>query len=128
MKRKIVIAEEYKGVRDVLNRVLTDMGFDTEVYDNGLDALKSYENGNPDMLILDGKMPDLTGYDITKNIREKDTETPIIVVSGGPTDGGLTEENIDFIKSQPNTKYITKPFGLEELRETVYEFLKKRNK
>lgn len=120
MKKRILIADDEKTIRKLYTDILaTDECYETECYDNGIDAFESYKTNKPDMLILDGNMPGMTGFEVTKAVREQDVETPIAVISGG----GLTDGQIDFIKNQPNTKYIQKPVDMKLFLGTVSELL-----
>lgn len=84
------------------------------VAQNGFDALKIYEQEKPDLIITDLMMPKMSGIDLVSNIRSKDNDTKIIMltaISDVDTLLRATELNL--------TKYILKPLQYENLFNAI---------
>jgi len=85
---------------------------------NGLEMIKS---GEPDLIILDNKVPELTGIEICKEIRKIDRfkEIPIIAASSSPIIGNREEI---FAEAGFN-KCFSKPINIKEFRKVINSFL-----
>lgn len=107
---KILVAEDDMNVRNGLCEIFENEGFDTLQAENGMKALELYTNGEPDFVCLDIMMPDISGYDVCKKIREQNEQIPIIFISA-------KSEEIDKVLGLElgADDYIVKPFGLREV-------------
>ena len=117
-KKKVLIIEDDKPIRDVVCFNLSKEGFDTETADNKADGLELALNSDPDIILLDIMLPPFkdaerddmnAGIDMCKKIREK-SSVPIIMLTA-------KSEEVDKVLGLElgADDYITKPFGLREL-------------
>ena len=83
--RKLLIAEDTEGVREVLSRQLDKIGVDYHFAHDGKQALEALETGEYGLLITDLHMPNIDGYGVVENIRARDeaagTHFPVIVLT-----------------------------------------------
>jgi two-component system, NtrC family, response regulator HydG len=110
MAFKLLIAEDEEITLNNITDTLREEGYEVSTTRDGLDALKSMESGSFDVLITDIKMPGLSGLDLLSKVKERFTETEVIVVTGFGSIGSA----VDAIKMGAYD-YITKPFDLDEL-------------
>tara|TARA_B100001989_G_C24548633_1_gene472670 strand:- start:3461 stop:4150 length:690 start_codon:yes stop_codon:yes gene_type:complete len=107
---KVLIVENNANTLKYLSDILEKEGFEVIALDNGQQALATYKEQKPDFICLDIMMPDITGYDICREIRKIDEEIPVIFISAKtePTDKiiGLELGADD---------YIAKPFDIREV-------------
>ena len=89
---------------------------------NGYEALEKVKANNIDIILLDIKMPGISGIEVMEKIRESLKDLPIIVLSKFES-----EEINNKIKSF-GAEFINKPFSLKIVREKVEEILKSRSK
>ena len=85
----------------------------------GSQALKLYEQTNPDIIIMDILMPGLTGLDVAKSIREKDIETTIYLLSA--------YKNFNLAKEAVRLQikeYLLKPLSMKALSELLNTYKK----
>lgn len=80
-KIKILIAEDEKAIAGALNLKLNHEGFDARVAFNGKDAIDLLQSEKFDLLILDLIMPQLDGFGVLSEIKEKGIKIPVIVAS-----------------------------------------------
>lgn len=108
-KERILIVEDDSGISDFVNLELQHEGFDTEVADNGRIALEKFEAFNPDLILLDIMLPELSGLEVLRRIRKTST-VPVIIL----TARGETYDRVNGLDAGADD-YIPKPFEIEEL-------------
>lgn len=119
-KKKILIVEDDTRLAQTISKGLTEKDFETETAFDGQIGLRFALSGKFDLIILDVNLPLINGYEVCAKIREKDTQTPIIMLTAlGETDDKI----IGFEKGADD--YIVKPFEYRELLARVNVFLKR---
>jgi CheY-like chemotaxis protein len=112
--RWILVVDDDKDIRDLLEDRLRAMGYQVETETDGLRALKAAASGRFSGLILDIGLPSLDGMDVLRQIRQSDERLPIIMV----TASGAKDTAIKAI-SLGAQAYLLKPFDGEELRQVI---------
>lgn len=107
---KILIAEDDKNTRNGLIEIVQEEGYQAVSASNGKEALAAFVKESPDLVCLDIMMPDLSGYDVCREIRRDNTVVPIIFISA-------KSEEIDKVLGLElgADDYIVKPFGVKEV-------------
>ncbi len=117
-KKLILICDDEEGVRESLNLILGD-DYKLDFAHNGNDALQYLKKNNPDLIIMDIKMPQKNGLEALKEIRQQNLKCKIIMVTGYQSVETASEA------SKYNIfEYITKPFESSVVKETVEKALK----
>lgn len=80
-KLKILIAEDERAIAGALNLKLNHEGFESQVAFNGKEAMEKLQSDKFDLLILDLIMPQLDGFGVLAEIKEKGIKIPVIVAS-----------------------------------------------
>ena len=88
---KILIIEDELAIADLEKDYLELSGFEVEIEENGVKGLEKSLNEDYNLIILDLMLPDMDGFEICKQIREK-KNTPIIMVSAKKEDMDKIEE------------------------------------
>ncbi|MCA9403123.1 MAG: response regulator transcription factor [Candidatus Omnitrophica bacterium] len=120
MKKTILIAEDNVAILTGLTDFLTHEGFDVVTATDGESALKLYEEGHPDLLILDIMMPGISGWDVCKEIRKKDSSLKIIMLTAK---GEETDKVVGLEMGADD--YLVKPFSLKELLARIRAVLRR---
>jgi len=89
---------------------------------DGKDALKKYRDKKPSIVLLDINIPKISGIDVAKKIREKDTITPILFLTAYSD-----SKNLISAINLGSSSYIVKPFDIDELKEAITKTLTKRD-
>ena len=122
MENKIMIAEDDPDIVELLRLYLDNAGFKVCYAYDGLSALELFGQEKPDIVIADIMMPGITGFELTKRIRET-SGVPIIILSAKKLDSdkilGLDIGADD---------YVTKPFNPLEIIARVKANLRRVNK
>ena len=79
---KVLVVDDEENIRDMLVTYLESEGYDVVTADNGMTALASIEEHNPQVVLLDIRMPDMDGLQCLRAIKRKNAELPVIMMSG----------------------------------------------
>lgn len=117
---KILIIEDEQKISRVLQLELKFENYETEVADNGKDALRLIEEQDWDLVLLDIMIPELSGLEVLRRVRRNDEETPIILLTARDE----IHDKVSGLDLGAND-YITKPFQIEELLARIRVHLRK---
>lgn len=120
MRGSILLVEDDQNFGDVLRSYLEMNDYEVTLANDGIKGLESFHNGHFDLCILDVMMPRKDGFTVAREIREKDTTTPIIFLTAKT----LKEDVLQGFKIGADD-YITKPFNSEELLFRINAILKR---
>ena len=116
---RILVVEDDETVRDVVQRYLERDGYEVTALDRGADALVAVGQLNPDLIILDIMLPDMSGIDVCRQLR-RTSPVPIIMVTA------LGEEADRVLGLEVGADdYVTKPFSPRELALRVASVLRR---
>ncbi|PJF22420.1 MAG: two-component system response regulator [Phototrophicales bacterium] len=118
----ILVAEDERDIRELINFTLTFAGHQVTMAENGEEAVQKAQEVLPDLIMMDVRMPKLTGYEACRKIKEIETTKDIPVVF--LTAKGQDEEITAGIEVGA-IAYILKPFELDKLTEQINEILTK---
>lgn len=107
---QILVAEDDKNTRKLMEAVLKEHGFQPILAKDGLEALKMLDNHHIDLAILDIMMPGMDGYELTKQLRSTDYTMPILMVTAKQLPA---DKRRGFIVGTDD--YMTKPVDEEEM-------------
>ena len=124
MNGKIFIIEDEPSIIQLVQHNLEKNGFLVSSSLNGNDGLKELKKFQPDLLLLDWMLPDLSGIEICKNIRKDNSfkNLPVIML----TAKGEEEDKIKGLDSGVDD-YLTKPFSFNELMARIKAVLRRSN-
>ena len=124
MNAKIFIIEDEPSIIQLVQHNLEKNGFIVSSSLNGNDGLKELKKFQPDLLLLDWMLPDLSGIEICKNIRKDNSfkNLPVIML----TAKGEEEDKIKGLNSGVDD-YLTKPFSFNELMARIKAVLRRSN-
>ena len=80
-KIKLLIVDDEAQFRETTKKILDRRGFHTMLAESGEEAIEMLD-GNPDVVVLDIKMPGMDGHETLKEIRRRSPKTPIIMLTG----------------------------------------------
>jgi two-component system response regulator RegX3 len=105
----IFLVDDDRGVTDALGGALRAEGFHVAVANSADDALASFDRVRPDVVLLDLVLPDTSGFEVCRKIREE-SRIPIIMISGRSAEHDI----VDALNAGADD-YLVKPFGVPEL-------------
>src|SRR5699024_4817653 len=116
---KILIVEDEEKLSRVLQLELQYENYETQIADNGVDALQLMTDEKWDLVLLDIMIPELSGLEVLRRLRRTDQETPVILL----TARDQVHDKVSGLDLGAND-YMTKPFQIEELLARVRAHLR----
>ena len=117
-RSKILIVDDQAGIRMLLDEVLSHEGYCTFQASNGKIALEIVRSDNPDLVLLDMKIPGMDGLDILKHIKALNSTIKVIMMTAyGELD--IMKEAIQLGAAM----HFTKPFDIDELILAIHQQL-----
>ena len=119
---KILVAEDERDIRELIGFTLRFAGFDVVLAINGIEAIEKAPQEQPDLILLDVRMPKMTGYDVCRRLKENPATSmiPIVFLSAKGQKGEI-KEGLDL----GAVEYIVKPFAPDELTSQVENILRR---
>ena len=123
--KRILCIEDEPEMIDLIRLILSRRGFDVQGAAGGMEGIKMVREMLPDLVLLDLMMPDMDGWEVYQQMKADDSmrNIPVIVVTA-------KAQNIDKVLGLHIAKvddYIAKPFGPQELMDSVEKILNKKS-
>jgi DNA-binding response OmpR family regulator len=115
----LLFIEDDDGIRLALSLALEDEGYSIREAANGADGLTSFEQKPPDLVLLDLRLPDMSGFDVCRSIRARSI-VPIIIITA-QTD---THDMVAGLEAGADD-YVTKPVVPKELAARIRALLRR---
>lgn len=119
---KVLVADDSRTIRAVVNRTLTAAGIDVILASNGLEAYQLVQRDRPDLVILDIQMPGMDGYTACEKILSLPDRCPDLPIVFLTKD---TAKHLDTLGTELGA-YLPKPVCERTLLSTVQTLLKSR--
>lgn len=119
MPERILVIDDETQITRVLRAALSAQRYDVRTANDPEEALRVFEDWNPDLIVTDLMMPDMSGVDICRAIRRK-SQTPILVLSVRDQERSKVEA-----LDAGADDYVTKPFSIQELLARVRAHLRR---
>lgn len=118
----ILVVEDEKNQRILLKRLLKKEGNEPEEAENGNDAIRAFDRGDFDLVLLDQRLPDMSGIEVLKKLKEINPIIPVIIITAYAN----VEDAVNAMKLGAY-HYLTKPINPDELTiiiKNAFESLK----
>ena len=121
-KAKILVVDDEASARTALELFLKRQGYEVVLAENGVEALESWAENPPDVVVTDLDMPQMNGMDLLQKLREKDATLSVVVVTS------MTDVDAAVRAMRAGAEdYLTKPVDLDALEVTIERALEHRN-
>ena len=117
---KILVVEDDRIVGQYVKRGLEEQQYHADLVDDGLEALRLVSGGHYDLIVLDLRLPGMTGYEILRTVRDRGITTPILVL----TAQDAVDAKVTALRAGADD-YVTKPFGMNEFLARVRAALRR---
>ncbi|MDD5194570.1 MAG: ATP-binding protein [Candidatus Omnitrophica bacterium] len=121
-KDKVLVIDDDRGILDTIKKFLEKEGYDVAILEKGLDAIETMQKEEPDLVILDMKLKDTSGYEVIGRMKSnKHTlRIPIVAMSGYPVELTKVKDR----EEELALASLAKPFDMKDLLSVVHAQLK----
>ena len=113
-RARILLIEDHKITLDVLAENLVNLGYYVQKVESGMAGIKIFKGGNYDIVITDVGLCDISGWTVSKKIKEISSHVPVVFITGWGnqlSSSQLKECGVDYV--------LTKPFRIEEISAII---------
>lgn len=118
---RILVVDDESSMRQLLEIALGKEGYRVKAAESGQKAIKILSKDSFDLVISDIRMPDMTGVEVLRYVKDLSQEIPVIMITAYAS----TETAVEALRLGAYD-YITKPFKIEELKNTISNALERR--
>ncbi len=119
MKRVLIVDDE-KIILDVLQRILTRLGYETVISDSGERALERFAADMFDLVLLDVMMPGMDGFEVAKKMKSSKPKQKIVMVTGMGPEAASSQAHTESVTVQ---EVLSKPFSYNNVRSVLSQVL-----
>jgi len=109
-KGRVLVVDDESDIRESLELLLASEGYSVELAQNATEGLQKMESSGYDLVLLDLMMPDKSGMQVIEEVRQRDKDTPIFMI----TAYGSVEKAVQALKAGAND-YFSKPWENDKL-------------
>ncbi len=111
---QVYVVDDDPSIQRALKRALEIAGFAVEIADDALTFARTMQPAGPAVILLDMRMPAITGLEVQRTLLARNVHTPILFISG-------QSESVEIVEAFRNgaSNFLLKPFKLEELTDAV---------
>ncbi|MGC9393331.1 MAG: response regulator transcription factor [Anaerolineae bacterium] len=122
---KILVAEDERDIRELIAFTLRFAGFEVELASNGAEAVEKAPDAIPDLILMDVRMPRMTGYQACEELKKNEItrDIPVVFLSAKGQESEI-QEGLEVGAME----YILKPFAPDELTAQVNRILQEIGK
>jgi response regulator RpfG family c-di-GMP phosphodiesterase len=121
-QRDILIVDDDRQVRDVLNQIFLGAGYNCLLAQHGGEGVEVFQAARPSLVVTDLKMPVMTGIELLRRVRQLDEDAAVVVLTGA----GDVKTAIDSLKLGAYD-FILKPVNVDELLIAAERALERRS-
>lgn len=119
----MLVVDDEPNIRDLLSASLRFQGHQVLTAANGNEAINKIVDNQPDVVLLDVMLPDISGFGVTKKIRSLGIEVPILFLTARDD----TEDKVTGL-TVGGDDYVTKPFSLDEIIARISAIMRRTGK
>ncbi|MBI5396077.1 MAG: sigma-54-dependent Fis family transcriptional regulator [Verrucomicrobia bacterium] len=117
----LLVVEDVASEREILSEHLTVAGYHVSTARDGQEALEKFQNERIDLVISDLRLPDISGVEIMRAVKDIDPRVPVIIVTAyGSIEGAVEAMRRDAYS------YVTKPLDVDQLKMDIARALQNR--
>jgi len=118
--KSILVVDDEHIVRDVLQRILSQIGYTTVTTDSGELALEAFSEEMFDLVLMDVLMPMKNGFEIAREMKQIKIDQKIVLLTGLDRDAVLARADCEHVNVD---NVLSKPFSLEKVKDVLEEVL-----
>jgi two-component system OmpR family response regulator len=116
----VLVIDDEPNIRDLVQAALRFHGFEVSTAGSGEEGLALARSERPDLILLDVLLPDISGFDVCRRLRDEDDDVPVIYLTARDTPSDTVTG-----LSLGGDDYVTKPFSLDEIVARIKAILRR---
>ncbi|HEY3304816.1 MAG TPA: response regulator [Candidatus Binatia bacterium] len=124
MRKRVLLVEDHPDTSDIIQRELSVVGYDVLIAEDGHQAVAFAAHLLPDVIVMDMKLPKLSGHEATMRIRENSKTASIPILAATALTGPGEREKC---LAAGCNDYLAKPFTYRELDQAIRKLLQQAN-
>jgi len=121
-QRTILVADDDASIRSLLKQLLSDEGYSVVEATTGTEVVEKVKETNPDLVIMDVRMPELDGIEALSKLKVSSPKTSVLIMTAfGSSNNAIRAMELGAFD------YITKPFELDKISHTVKRVIEYRD-
>ncbi|AFS77256.1 response regulator receiver protein, CheY-like protein [Gottschalkia acidurici 9a] len=121
MKSRVICVDDQMGIRMLLKEILKE-DYNVKTVGTGKEAIQAFKDFRPDVVMLDMCLEDMKGTEVLNHIREVDSSTKVVMITGYTEDDMLSE-----IKSFEPEYILHKPFDILSMKKKLRNIVERCN-
>lgn len=117
----VAVVDDEESVRRALGRLIRSAGFGVEMYASGVEFMQSLQRHRPDCVVLDLRMPMISGFDVQAALTRSGTGLPVVIITGDDSPGSR-ERTL----RQGACAYLRKPVDDAMLLDAIHSAIQDR--
>ncbi|EPA05504.1 response regulator [Candidatus Nitrosarchaeum limnium] len=118
MAKTILVVEDDVDLLDLYEEVLQANAYNVVKATNGLEAISKYKKAQPDLVVMDGNMSEMDGYEAFSKIIKIDKDARVVIVTGYSNSDPKSKKALE----QGLIAIISKPVGIDTLLDVVKKY------
>lgn len=119
----ILLAEDNPVNQKVAKRVLTHLGYQVDIVNNGVEAIKAIAEKSYDLILMDIQMPEMDGLETTRYIRKQESESQLPPIAIVAMTANATDDDQNVCRDAGMSDYISKPIQIDKLKNMLQRFV-----
>lgn len=117
MSKRILIAEDSSVIQNLTRKILSQQNYEIEAVKNGEEVLAAINASKFDLVLMDIHMPKMDGMECAKQIRQTNTDMPILAITGNANNYTMEDFNEAGIND-----YLPKPLNYDQMLDMVKKY------
>ena len=111
---RILVVDDNENIREMLEDFLNFEGHKPVLAKDGKEALEIFSEQKFDIVITDLGMPEMSGWELTKQIKQRKSEIPVVIITGWGA-----QLSVEDMKKNKVDLILSKPFNLDQVKQTI---------
>lgn len=112
--KKILIVDDEIGIVEEIKSFLLEEGYQVRTADTAKEGIRAVDEFRPDVIFIDIKLPDISGIEVLKAVKEKSPKTKVVIITG------YVDQNVmDETEAIGRDAFLQKPFDLVKIIEEI---------
>ena len=125
LKGHVLVAEDNRMNQLVIQEMLVNLGCTLEIVHNGNEALATLRQKNFDLILMDGQMPEMDGYEVSRRIRKGEAGKENLTIPIVATTANAIKGDIEKCMMSGMNDYVAKPISYEDLALKIEKWLER---